>query len=155
MHRSISRALATSLALALGCGGEVAGTEADGGSPGRGGGPGGGSLADSSGGYSQPDSGIPTPLPVPTPGFPEASAPPPITCSGVGGGGSSGGTCTVKMSETCSDGFTYTAECSCPEATCACYQFSSTSASSGGFPYAGCADDCSPSLAFTACGFPQ
>jgi hypothetical protein len=69
----------------------------------------------------------------------------------------SGGSCTTEVSEKCSNGFTYTANCSCPKRRCDCTAMSgSVSMGSSDVPYKGCSSDCSnASAAWEACGFPQ
>ena len=86
-------------------------------------------------------------------------------CKQTMGGGSSGGLdggqpCTVEASESCSDGTTYSATCSCPEATCYCTQSGTSGGSSGGpYPFSGCANGCASKadlqLIYEACGFPS
>jgi hypothetical protein len=96
---------------------------------------------------------------------PECFGPPPIDagvlCKQGPNGGSSGGdagVCGLKTSESCSDGTTYTAACTCPDATCTCSLSSGNGgSSSGGAPFKGCPAGCGPStltLAYEACGFP-
>lgn len=81
----------------------------------------------------------------------------PIVCQGAGGEGSGGnGSCSLMQSETCSDGNTYNISCSCPGATCSCYQTTASGGGSGGFgvSYSGC-PTCDPSSApWSLCGFP-
>jgi hypothetical protein len=85
-----------------------------------------------------------------------------VTCKqqGAGGGsGSSGGSCSVQASESCSDGTTYNVTCSCPSATCSCSESfaGGGGSSSGGMTFAGCPDDCGQKtleLGYQACGFP-
>jgi hypothetical protein len=98
---------------------------------------------------------------------PECFGPPPIDAGvlyckqGPSGGSSSGGdagVCSLKTTESCSDGTTYNVACSCPDAVCTCNLSSAHGgSSSGGFPFKGCAAGCDPStltLAYDACGFP-
>jgi hypothetical protein len=150
-------AIAARLVVLVGCGARtellVDGvTEVDGGNP-VAGGDAGKEVGASPDGSSSSDSGVAN----------EAgrSVMPGVTCSlgttGVAGGG---GSCEVKSSETCSDGMTYAAECSCPAATCSCSESSGQGGSSGGgIPFTGCTGTCSftlsVELAYEACGFPH
>jgi hypothetical protein len=82
-----------------------------------------------------------------------------VTCipgTSVGGGGSNG-SCTTMMSETCSDGTTYTVDCSCPRATCNCSrEMGSTGEGTLGAHYEGCSQFCSVAMdAWDACNFPH
>jgi hypothetical protein len=84
-----------------------------------------------------------------------------VLCKQMFGGGSIGGdagTCSVQVSESCSDGTNYGVTCTCPGAACTCSEMSAHSAASfPGAPFKGCAAGCSTStltLAYEACGFP-
>jgi hypothetical protein len=148
---SLRTLTAVLVACASACGGEVTGTGADGGSlvPKANGGDGAAPSSDAASATDSP--GIDAPTVTSEAG---------VTCTGGPGGGSGGGgSCQLQVSETCSDGTTYSVSCSCPEATCSCTQTSAQSGSSGGgLPFSGCSDSCGPtsvSLAYQACGFPQ
>jgi hypothetical protein len=145
--------------LALACGGEVAGIDPDAGA----------SSDDESAPPSHdasskdaPSKDTSAPDVPPFVGQDTGAAVPKITCTLGGSGGSGsvgGGTCNIQASETCSDGMTYTTNCSCPAATCFCSESSANGgSSSGGIPFSGCADNCSPDsipLTYEACGFPH
>jgi hypothetical protein len=75
--------------------------------------------------------------------------------AGPGSVTSSGGSCSVMVSEKCG-GTTYQASCSCPAATCSCSQMSGgTGSGTTGLHYSGCSSSCGDeSFAWTACGFP-
>jgi hypothetical protein len=79
---------------------------------------------------------------------PEAS---PVTCNPNGGGGSGGpNSCSILVSETCSDGNNYQVQCDCPKAICQC------SGSSGGVVMLSTCPMCPTSdEAFTICGLPH
>jgi hypothetical protein len=75
-----------------------------------------------------------------------------------GSSGGDAGVCSLQASESCSDGTTYSAYCTCPDAICTCTQQSRNGgSSSGGNQFQGCAEGCGPDtvrLAYEACGFP-
>jgi hypothetical protein len=86
-----------------------------------------------------------------------------LTCSSTSSVGDSSGTCLASVTETCSDGTTYIADCSCPRATCSCFEMNGASGGgTGGLPYGGCPIPCgddvmSPTAAtdaLRACGYP-
>jgi hypothetical protein len=151
------------VALATACGGKLVGDEGD---AGRGtgtggtgtGGTGGGSGGNTGGGPAGSASGgTGSEGPDASAHFDASSLPPGVVCSGTSGGGGGGASsCQRMMNETCSDGYTYQVSCSCPEATCDCFQSSSGGGSStgGGQPYDGC-PTCSTANLWKACGFPQ
>ena len=147
------------LATAFACGGRTAGSGAgdDGGTPGAAH-DGSASGSDAHGTIDAVgivDSPIAT-ADGPIVGDDESDGSPGLTCVGGPSAGSGGqGSCEVSVSETCSDGQTYTADCSCPAGTCSCSIDSSMGSSSGGAsPFAGCPACPSPTAAFQACNFP-
>jgi hypothetical protein len=70
----------------------------------------------------------------------------------------SNGCNSVQTNESCSDGTTYNATCTCPDAVCTCNQSGpSGGSSSGGHPFSGCKFACNApgiTAAYEACGFP-
>jgi hypothetical protein len=140
----------------LSCGGQVAGINADAGSP----------VSTENPGNPAFDASSPgTPASPGNPGStPDASTTttPGVTCKqgpGTSGGSSGGGSCSLSLSESCTDGTTYNVSCTCPGGSCSCSEFSPQGGGSGGGgTFAGCADNCSPAtiaLAYKACGFPH
>jgi hypothetical protein len=82
-----------------------------------------------------------------------------VVCREQGSGGSGGqGSCEVQSTETCSDGTTYSFDCSCPSASCTCTESSANSGSGGGVPLEGCPVCPGPqqlAALWSLCGFPQ
>jgi hypothetical protein len=74
-----------------------------------------------------------------------------VTCNPGGGGGSGGpNSCSIMVTESCSDGNNYQVTCECPASKCQC------SGSSGGVVLLTTCPQCpSPDEAFTICGFPH
>jgi hypothetical protein len=142
--------------VALACGGKVDGGDTgDGGTHGSssgGTGSSGGSDSGASSGGSDAASGVDSPFVGPTP-----DAGTTIVCQQQGGGGSGGqGSCDAQETETCSDGMTYTVDCSCPNATCTCSESGANGGSSGGgIPFGTCPSCPDPDSIWDYCGFPH
>jgi hypothetical protein len=149
MKPAISAPLLLAAVAALACGGQVAGSETDGGSLG----------SKEGGGATASDSPSTLDSPADSPGVLLDGISPSPTCTQTGAGGNGGnGSCSIGVSESCSDGTTYAVKCSCPAATCECNESSGQGGSSGGnAPFSGCPENCGvPTVmtAYEACGFP-
>ena len=107
------------------------------------------------------DAPLPPDSAPPTDAEPDAPAMCTSGPSSIGGG--SGGGCSTNVTETCTNGVTYSADCKCAntglgtKGTCSCSQMSGSSgAGSTGLVYDGCSSMCSDtSAAWGACSFPS
>ncbi len=79
-----------------------------------------------------------------------------VTCSTLGSKATTGPSCDVQASEQCTDGTTYTIDCSCVTATCACSESAANGGgSSGGQPFfCPSGGDCA-AYGYAACAFPS
>jgi len=147
MRPTILFALGAGVLLA--CGGKTAGSgdETDGGTSGH----------DGSSGGSDAPSGSDSPFVQQEASSNTDTGGPFVVCNQGPASGSGGqGSCEIQISETCSDGTTYSADCQCPSGTCSCSEMSGMSGSGGGgIPFTGCPSCPSASAAWTACGFPH
>jgi hypothetical protein len=140
-------ALAGASAVGLACGGAVDGGGADG--PG----------ASSRGAGGSPDAAAQngdSPSGSTTVGSTPGQTTTGVSCTTLGSGGTAGTACEVKASQSCSDGNTYSIECSCGSATCYCFETGQSSGSSSGGISFSCPSgaDCA-AYGYAACGFPS
>lgn len=129
-----------------GAGGGGGTEDADGSSEAAGGDSSGGGTEDASDG-SSPDA------PTTEGGGPESG----VTCTPGGSVSEGTGTsCSVKGSETCSDGTVYSFQCDCPLAQCECSsQKGMMGMAAVGISFAGGCPTCGESAAWAACKFPH
>jgi hypothetical protein len=87
-----------------------------------------------------------------------------LTCTlgASAGSGGSDGACSTTLTETCSNGHFYQAQCECPQATCDCETFftgeqgEQEGQQCSRLAYGGCTSACgNANDAWKACGYPQ